>query len=93
MKKRIALAALGLSLFSATAFAAVTVRYYNRDSHAYTFPAVCSGSKYQVSFSASTTSSTTIQGSAPCEVQTQAGKVILRGGENIEIKDGKIIVK
>jgi hypothetical protein len=93
MKKLSALLALGLSLVSLTASAAVTVSYYNRDSQKYTFDAICSGSKYQVSFDGSTTSSVTIQGSGPCKVQHHGGTVSLSGGEKIEIKDGKIIVK
>jgi hypothetical protein len=79
-----------MSLVSLTASAAVTVRYYNRDSQKHSFGAVCSGSQYTVTFDGSTTSSTTIQGSAPCTVKTPAGDVVLKGGENIEIKDGKI---
>ncbi len=89
MKKMSALLGLGISLWALSADAAVTVRYYNRDSQKRTFEATCSGSKYTVTFDGSTTSSTTIQGSAPCQV----GGVSLKGGENIEIKDGKIIVK
>jgi hypothetical protein len=89
MKKLSALLVLGISLFSLAADAAVTVRYYNRDSKKYTFEATCSGSHYTVTFDGSTTSSTTIQGSAPCKVEG----VTLKGGENIEIKDGRIIVK
>ena len=93
MKKLSALLALGLSLVSLTASAAVTVSYYNRDSQKHTFEALCSGSKYTVSFDGSTTSSVTIQGSGPCKVQHQGGSVTLNGGEKLEIKDGKIIVK
>ena len=89
MKKISALLGLGITLCALTADAAVTVRYYNRDSQKHTFEATCSGSKYTVSFDGSTTSSVTIQGSAPCHV----GGVTLKGGENIELKDGKIIVK
>lgn len=93
MKKLSALLVLGISLFSVAADAAVTVRYYNRDSKKYTFEATCSGSHYTVTFDGSTTSSTTIQGSAPCKVKDAGGEVTLKGGENIEIKDGRIIVK
>ena len=93
MKKISALIFLGISLFSLTASAAVTVRYYNRDSRKYTFDAVCSGSKYTVTFDGSTTSSTTIQGSGPCKVKDAGGEVELKGGEHIEIKDGRIQIK
>jgi hypothetical protein len=93
MKKSIVMMVAGMSLVAATASAAVTVRYYNKDSKKYSFPAVCSGSHTEVHFDGSTTSSTTIQGSGPCTVKTAGGEVKLSGGENIEIKDGRIIVK
>ena len=93
MKKISALFVLGMSLLPLTASAAVTVSYYNRDSKDATFGAVCSGSQYSVTFEHSRTSSVTIQGSAPCTVKTPAGDVVLKGGENVEIKDGKLIVK
>jgi len=80
-------------LWTSTAFAAVTVRYYNKDSKEHTFEAVCSGSKKSVTFKGSTTSSVTIQGSGPCTVKTGKGDVVLKGGEKIEIKDGKITIK
>ncbi len=75
------------------ASAAVTVRYYNKDSKSYEWPAVCSGSKYKVKFGASRTASTTIQGSSPCKVKTPNGEVTLKGGEKIEIKNAKITIK
>jgi hypothetical protein len=81
-------------LLSATAaYAAVTVRYYNKDSVSHTYDAVCSGSKKTVEFGSSRTASVTIQGSGPCVVKTPHGDVSLSGGENIEIKDGKITIK
>lgn len=83
----------GLVLVATIAHAAVTVRYYNRDSKSYEMPAKCSGSSYTVKFSGSTTGSSTIQGSAPCVVKAPGGEVTLKGGENIEIKDGKITIK
>ncbi len=77
-------------LFCVNAFAAVTVRYYNKDSQAYTWDAVCSGTKLTVTFDASRTSSTTIQGSGPCTVHTGNGDVTLADGANITISGGKI---
>jgi hypothetical protein len=92
MKK--ALVAFCLVLFSSSvALAAVTVRYYNKDSRNYVWEAVCSGSKKTVKFGASRTASTTIQGSGPCKVKTPHGVVVLKGGENIEIKNGKVTIK
>ena len=75
------------------AAAAVTVRYYNKDSRAHSFSAKCRGSSYTLSVNGSTTGSSTIQGGAPCAVSHAGGTVELKGGENIEIKDGKILVK
>ena len=91
LTKIIPLAAVSAVLFtSSVASAAVTVRYYNKDSKSYEWKAKCSGSSYKVKFGASRTASTTIQGSAPCVVQTNKGKVTLKGGEKITIKDGGI---
>lgn len=75
------------------AAAAVTVRYYNKDSRAHTFSAKCRGSSYALAVNGSTTGSSTIQGGSPCAVSHAGGTVELKGGENIEIKDGRISVK
>lgn len=90
MKKLSTLVALGISLLSLSASAAVTVRYYNKDSQKHTFTAICSGSKTSVTFDASTTSSTTIQGSGPCKVETTHGIVELKQDDKIEIHNGAI---
>jgi hypothetical protein len=71
----------------------VTVRYYNKDSTAYTWDAVCSGTHLTVTFDSSRTSSTTIQGSGPCTVKTGSGDVTLSDGANIVIQGGKITVQ
>lgn len=88
---KFAVLAFGL-LFSVNAFAAVTVRYYNKDSQSYTWNAVCSGTNLTVTFDSSRTSSTTIQGSGPCTVKTGNGDVQLSDGANITIQNGKITV-
>lgn len=90
MKKSIVLTAA--LLFTAfTAFSAVTIRYYNKDSRTYTFTVNIDGSKKEVTFSSSTTSSVTIQGGArSCTIQTGCGAVTINDGANIEIKDGCI---
>lgn len=90
MKRFVVIVAM---LASASAFAAVTVRYHNGDSSKRTFDAVCSGSKSQLVVDGNTTGSSTIQGSGPCKVKHAGGEVELKGGENIEVKDGKISVK
>jgi len=87
------LACLALLLVSATAIAGVTVRYHNGDSTTYKLDAVCHGSKYKVEFGSSRTASVTIQGSSPCTVKTPKGDITLKGGEKIEIKNGKFTIK
>jgi len=94
IKKTLCALAVCTAFFtSSVASAAVTVRYYNKDSKSYEWQAVCSGSKKTVKFGGSRTASTTIQGSGPCKVKTPKGEVTLKGGEKIEIKDGKITIK
>lgn len=90
MKRVLVLAAF---FVATSAFAAVTVRYHNGDSSKHTFDAVCSGSKSQLVTDGNTTGSATIQGSGPCKVKHAGGEVELKGGENIDIKNGKISVK
>jgi hypothetical protein len=93
MFKKLALSLLFVAGAAGVAHAAVTVRYYNKDSQSHTFQAVCSGAKHELKVSGSTTGSSTIQGSAPCKVTHAGGVVELKGGEQIEIKDGAIKVK
>ncbi|WNZ60905.1 hypothetical protein QEG98_34045 [Myxococcus sp. MxC21-1] len=84
-----AIAALTL-LASTSASASLTLRYENKDSKAYAAEAVCSGSKQDpVEFSASTTSSVSIQGSSPCKVTLKGNTITFDGDANIIIKDGK----
>lgn len=77
------------SLFAGSVY----IQYYNKDSKSYEFQAKCSGSTYKVVFDASKTSASTIQGSGPCVIETNYGKVELKDGNKIEIKDGKIEIK
>jgi len=78
-------------LVPATAFASMTLRYENKDSKSYAAEAVCSGSKQDpVKFSASTTSSVSIQGSAPCKVTLGGQTTEFNGDAHVTIKDGKI---
>jgi len=92
--KRIASAIVLVALSAGTAFAgAVTVRYHNGDSQKHTFEAVCSGSRSKLVTDGNTTGSYTIQGSGPCKVKHAGGEVTLKGGEQLEIKNGKITVK
>jgi hypothetical protein len=94
MKTKLSAATLVAALLaSSAAWAAVTVRYYNRDSQDHTWTAVCSGVRTSVTFGRNQTASVTIQGSGPCTVQTDSGAVILRGGEDLDIQGGKVRVK
>lgn len=88
MKQLLALAVL---VVSSSAFASMTLRYENKDSKAYSAEAVCSGSKQDpVKFSASTTSSVSIQGSSPCKVTFNGETITFTGDAHVTIKDGKL---
>lgn len=93
MNKTAALTFAALLFGAATASAAVTVDYYNKDSQKHSFEALCSGSKYTLEVNGSTTGASTIQGSGPCKVKHAGGEISLSGGEKIEIKDGKITLR
>jgi hypothetical protein len=95
MRKFISMLCLtGFICASVPAFASVTLRYYNRDSVDHKFEAKMSGSTYTVKFDHSCTSSVTIQGGGDtAEIITPSGTVKVKGGDNIEIKNGKITVK
>ncbi|MDB4955756.1 MAG: hypothetical protein JWO36_3325 [Myxococcales bacterium] len=94
MNKLISTATLASILFAASsAYASMTLRYYNEDSKDYTWKATCSGSEYSVTFDHSKTSSVSIQGSTPCILHTGNGDVTFRGDAKIHIKDGKVSVE
>lgn len=90
MKKMIAMG-FALLFMATTAMSAVTIRYYNKDSKAHTFKLKMDGSNKEVTFDASKTSSVTIQGNGTvCVIETSCGKVEVKDGAHIEIKDGCI---
>lgn len=93
MLKKTLLAFTFVCASAGVASAAVTVRYHNGDSQKHVFEAVCSGSKSKLETSGNTTGSATIQGSGPCKVSHAGGTIELRGGEQLEIKNGKISIK
>ncbi len=73
--------------------AAVTVRYYNKDSKDHVFKVKISGSTRIVEFGSSRTSSVTIQGGASeCVIHCECGDVKVKGGDHITIKNGCITV-
>lgn len=89
MKKLILLSAIVLC--ASRAFCAVTIQYYNRDSKSYTMKVKMDGSEKQVTFDGSKTAAVTIQGGArTCVIETSCGKVEVKDGAKIEIKDGCI---
>lgn len=89
--KKLAITSVALCAFVISAFGAVTIHYYNKDSKSHTFKVKIDGSTKEVTFDASKTSDVTIQGGATeCVVYTSCGEVTLKGGDKIEIKDGCI---
>lgn len=93
MKKFIAFS-LALVMVIGTVSAAVTLRYYNKDSQSYTFKVKMDGSVKTVVFDASKTSSVTIQGgSEEAIISCACGDVKVKSGDNIEIVNGCIKVK
>lgn len=92
MKKLIALVC-ALVFTSASLFAAVTLRYYNKDSKTHTFKVKISGSTKTVEFGSSRTASVTIQGGdEEAIIYTDCGEVKVHQGDNITIKDGCITI-
>lgn len=91
MTKRILAGFFALLFTASTAFSAITIRYYNKDSKSHTFKVSMDGSTKEVTFDSSRTSSVTIQGGGrSCIIETACGKVEIKDGANIEIKDGCI---
>ena len=72
-------------------YAAVYIKYYNKDSKKHKMTVKMDGSTKTVKFSGSTTGAVTIQGSGKkCIIETACGKVEVNDGDKIEIKDGCI---
>jgi hypothetical protein len=88
MKKMILSAAM--LLLASQAFCGVTLRYENRDSKKVTMKSKMDGNERDVTFD-NATSSVTIQGSGTkCVIETSCGKVEVKDGDHIIIKDGCI---
>lgn len=94
MKKKLLLFLAVLVIVQVAAFAAVTVRCYNKDSQDHTFSVKIGGSSKEVTFQGSSTTSVTIQGGSDvCEIYAENGWVTVEAGDSIEISNGKIYVK
>lgn len=93
MKKFIAFTLASVMVIG-TLSAAVTLRYYNKDSQSYTFKVKMDGSTKTVEFDASKTASVTIQGgSTEAVISCACGDVKVKSGDTIEIEKGCIKVK
>ena len=93
MKKKIILLLSALFFSAAFLDAAVTIRYYNKDSNTHVMKVKISGSSKTVEFGSSRTSTVTIQGGDnTCVIETSFGNVTVNDGANIEIKNGCIKV-
>lgn len=94
MKKKLFLTVAVLGLTVSTAFSALTIRYYNKDSKSVTLKVKIDGSTKEVTFDGGKTSSVTIQGGAKeAVIITSCGEVKIKDGANIEVKDGCIKIK
>jgi len=91
MKKSILSLVLIMSVI--VSFAAVSVRYQNKDSKSHTFKVKIEGRTTEVTFDKGT-SNVTIQGNAKeCIIYCECGEVKVKAGDELEIKDGCIKVK
>ncbi|MFN6946928.1 MAG: hypothetical protein ACK4ND_18430 [Cytophagaceae bacterium] len=74
--------------------AAVSLRYYNKDSVTHVFSVKIGGSSSKVEFGSSRTASVTIQGgSEEAIISCNCGDVKVRQGDSIEISNGCITIK
>lgn len=92
--KLIFLSLILVFIMTTLAYAAVTLRCYNKDSEDHTYKVQIGGSTKYVTFDGSSTTSVTIQGgSSSAVIETPCGDVTVESGDSIEIKDGCISVK
>ena len=93
MKKVILVAAC--ALFAGNAFCSVIINYTSKDAKSQKMNVTIDGNKQIIEFAANTTSPAIMQGTATeCTIETSCGKVKVKDGAKIEVKDGCIkIVK
>lgn len=81
-------------LLVANIASAFTIRYYNNDSKKHTMEVRSNGTTQKIEFSASTTSSASVQTSASeVEIKTECGWVKVKDGAKVSIKNGCIKVE
>ncbi|MCU0544691.1 MAG: hypothetical protein MUE44_21410 [Oscillatoriaceae cyanobacterium Prado104] len=94
MKKTLAVLALSVIptlVLPTLSFAAVYIKYSNKDSEKHVMKVQMDGVTKEVTFNARTTGAATIQGSGKTAViETSCGKVEIKDDSKIEIKDGCI---
>ncbi|TAE26153.1 MAG: hypothetical protein EAZ92_11100 [Candidatus Kapaibacterium sp.] len=94
MKHALVLASLAIAPFlfaPSEAKATVYIQYYNKDSQVHKFKVLIGGMDKEVEFGNSRTSSVTIQGGGnTCVIETKCGKIEVKDGAKVEIKDGCI---
>jgi hypothetical protein len=89
MKKGFLLTAIAFCFAASSAFSAITIHYYNKDSKSHQMVVSVDGTTKSVVFDASKTSTVTIQaGATSCWIQTSCGRIEVKDGANITIKDG-----
>jgi hypothetical protein len=85
--KKLLIAALLVAL-STTAFCSVYIKYENKDSRAYTMKVRMDGSDKEVKFEKATSTVTIQGGGTVCIIETSCGKVEVKSGDKVIIKDG-----
>lgn len=94
LKHALVLASLAIAPFlfaPSEAEAKVYIQYYNKDSQSHKFKVRIGGMDKEVEFDSSRTSSVTIQGGGDvCVIETKCGKIEVKDGAKVEIKDGCI---
>jgi len=93
MKKSVVLTSVVMMLIASTAWAGVSLRYYNKDSSNRTFKVKICGSSKTVTFGSSRTASTTIQGCSNATIYSSCGAVNVKDGDRVEISNGCVKVK
>ncbi len=93
MKKIRTIALTVALIFVAGLARAYSIPYYNRDSKTHTFEVKINGSKYEITFTSSTTGTASCPpGADVAEILCECGWVTVKNGQKVEIKDGCVKV-